>query len=298
MEGFAALVLVQFCFGMLPLLVHLTTDPAGGLRPRGIAVWRMTAGALVLGSLAVLRHRRRILVAPGDLPRFFACSCLGIVTNQVLALEGVSRTSATQAGLLMTLIPVFTYALAVVVRQEPFRGRRAAGIAIALAGAALLVPMHVGAGRVEAGRNEGSTLGNLLIVANCVSYSCYLVLVWRLLLRYPPLVAIAWLFALSLWTAPLLAWGQPLAPAALTPTARLGLAGVILLPTILAYLLNTFALARLSASTTAVFIYLQPLFAGGSGAWVLGERPGAGAFLAAALLFAGLWLVIRSGGER
>ena len=101
----------------------------------------------------------------------------------------------------------------------------------------------------------------------------------------------AWVFVLALWTLPFLASVNDLRPEPLAPRALLGLLCLILFPTLLGYFLNTFALARVAASTTAVFIYFQPLVAGGSGVLLLGERPGPRALLAAGLLFAGIWLV-------
>ena len=49
-------------------------------------------------------------------------------------------------------------------------------------------------------------------------------------------------------------------------------AGVVLLGTVGAYALNAWALARTGASTTAFFIYIQPLFAGVLAYLVLGEN--------------------------
>jgi drug/metabolite transporter (DMT)-like permease len=57
--------------------------------------------------------------------------------------------------------------------------------------------------------------------------------------------------------------------------------------------LNMYGLARVPASTTAVFIYAQPLI-GAVGSWlVFGETPSAEMLIATACLFAGIWLVAR-----
>ena len=289
-EGLVALVVVQVFFGLFPLLVHVALDRGDGFSPRAIAVWRMAGAALVLGAFAFARHRRAFFPRVGDLPRFLSCALFGIVANQVLALEGVARTSITRAGLLMTTIPVFTYGLALMARQETFRPRRAAGIATALVGAVSLVLLR--AGPAESGSDP--VLGNALIVANCLSYAGYLILARRLLDRYPTPVVIAWLFLLALPVTPVIAWNVEVLPE-VTGTARLGLLAVVLLPTIAAYFLNTYALARVSASTTAVFIYLQPFVAGVSGWLFRGERPGPGVLLAGGLLLVGLGLVVRGG---
>ena len=69
-------------------------------------------------------------------------------------------------------------------------------------------------------------------------------------------------------------------------------AGVVLLGTVGAYALNAWALARTGASTTAFFIYIQPLFAGALAFVVLGEKPSPRLFGAAALIFAGVAFAI------
>lgn len=290
-QGYLALVLVQVFFGLFPVFIKLASDGGRGFTPRALAAWRIAVAALVLGGLALRRDGRRGVPRRADLPRLFACGLFGIVLNQVLALEGIVRTNVVDAGLLMTLIPVFTYALAVLVGQELLRGRRASGIALALLGAVLLA-LPAGSGTAgAAGASSARVTGNLLIMANCASYAAYLVLARPLLARYSALTVIAWVFLMALPTLPVVAWGVPLLPLEGSRSVWLALSYVLVFPTVLAYLLNTWALARVSASTTAVFIYLQPFIAG-LGAWLaFGEGLRTESALAALLLFAGIWLV-------
>ncbi len=293
-EGILALVFVQLLFGLFPLFVHLAThphggdDPSGGFSPRAIAFWRILVGAAVLAGVARARHPGAFRISRAELPRLFACSFLGITANMTLALEGTARTSVLNAGLLLTLIPVFTCGIAVVAGVEPFRARSAAGIVLSLGGAAWLMLL-----RQETAHSRSDGIGNAMILANSLSYAAYLVLARNLLRRLPTLVVIAWVFLLAVPSAPFLAWGTELLPSGAAPDALFGIAYLVLFATILAYLLNTFALARVGASTTAAFIYLQPLVAGASGVIVLGERPGAGALCAALCLLGGLGLVVR-----
>ena len=79
-------------------------------------------------------------------------------------------------------------------------------------------------------------------------------------------------------------------PRALTGRAWIGIAGVLLLSTIVAYALNTWALARLTATTVAMFMYVQPLVAISFARAVLGERPSSRTAVAAAFIFAGVAL--------
>jgi drug/metabolite transporter (DMT)-like permease len=294
LEGLVALVVVQVCFGVFPVLVKLAQDGGNGFTTRSLASWRITVGALVLGAFAVLRHGRACLPRRSDLGRLFVCALLGIVANQLLALEGAARASAAKTGILFTLIPVFTYTVAAAVKQETLTRRRSAGIAVALVGAVLLILGRGG----NPGYAPDPIGGSLMLVANCFAYAVYLVLARRLLDHLPTLVVIAWVFVLSLWVPPLLvATGDAstMWPETVSGDAWIGFGGLLVFTTVLAYLLNTYALARVSASTTAVFIYLQPLISVGAAVLMLGERPGSSAAVATALLFAGIWLVVRRG---
>ncbi len=294
LEGLVALVAVQVFFGLFPVLVKLAAgvgSEGDGFSARALASWRIGLGALVLSVVALARHGRACLPPRADLGRLFLCALLGIVANQLLALEGTVRTSASQAGILFTSIPVFTYVVAAAVGQERLSRRRTLGIVLALAGAVLLVLARREPDEVA----PAPVLGGLLLLANCFAYAVYLVLARKLLDHLPTLVVIAWVFVLSLWAPPvLLAFGDGVAlwPAAPSRSVLVGFVGLVLLPTILGYLFNTYALARVSASTTAVFVYLQPLVSVGGAVLVLDERPGPAAWLAAALLFAGLALVL------
>ena len=291
-QGIVALLGVQVLFGVFPYLVKVTT--AGGFAPRALVAWRILAGSGALLAVALALHGREALPRRADLPRLALCGLLGIVLNQALATEGVARTQVVNAGLLLTLIPVFTYVLALLVRQERFRGARAVGIVLSLGGAVVLAVAQRGAPELRARELAGA----LMIVANCLAYAGFLVLARPLAQRVPPLVLIAWSFVLSLWAVPLLLAGEELVPAAATRAAWWALGATLLLPTVLGYLLNTYALARVSASTTAVYVYLQPLVSVSTGLVLLGERPGLAVIPAAILLFAGIALVTRARSPR
>ena len=284
LRGHMALLAVQVCFGFFPIFGKLAFE---GLSPGAVAAWRFLVAGLVLGALAWTRHGRDMIPRPADLIRLQVCSLLGVAINMVVFLEGLERTTAVNAGLLMPVIPVYTFAIAVAMGQERFSWRRGAGILMALSGTLFLL--------FQKGPELSSEhmLGNLLIVINTLSYSLYLVISKPLLVRYPPLVVIAWVFLLSIWTIPLFAEGETLLPSGAGASTWLSLGYILVFPTLIAYLLNTFALSLVTASTTATYILFQPLIAVLAGVLVLGEAflPGTG--VAAAVILAGVWLVVR-----
>jgi drug/metabolite transporter (DMT)-like permease len=299
-EGHAALIVVQVCFALFPIFGKLAFVP-GAFTPMAVGAWRMTIAASFLAIIAFALYGRRALPSRADIGWLALCSFLGVTANMVLYLEGLKRSTATNAGLMMCLIPVFTFAIAALFRQEEFKMARAVGLTIALAGASMLF----WAERPELVQAHG--FGNFLMTLNTLSYAGYLVLSRPLTRRYPPLVVTAWVFLLSLPWVPLLllretlgsarstppSVGEVVFPPLASPRAWWALAFILAFPTALAYLLNTFALSRLRASTTAVYVYTQPVITGLCAWWMLGEEPTPILFGAAAFIFLGIWLVAR-----
>lgn len=282
-SAWIALACVQLFFGLFPVFGKLAFE---GFQPQAVAAWRIVVGAGVLGTVALAFHGRALVPRLADVPLLAATSVLGITANMVMYLEGLHRTSATTATLLMGLIPVFTFVVAVVVGQEVFSPLRACGVAIALAGATAL----------RWAESDGALAidwaGLALLAGNALSYSVYFVLTRPLARRHPPLVVIAWMFLFALPFAPWLASRVDLAPQA-TTTQWWSLVFVLVFPTVLAYLFNVYALSRVSASSTAAGIYAQPFVAALFGWWLLGEAPTRGMLVAAAGVFLGLALVLR-----
>lgn len=285
-RAYLALLGAQVAFGLFPVFGQVAFRP-GGLAPLAVGAWRLAGGAAILGVLATLIHGRAVVPAPAHLARFVVSAFLGVAINQGLFLVGLSRSTPLNATLVMCLIPVFTFVIAAAVGQEYFSAVRLIGVIIALAGT---LPLLFEDGLHSLGRYG---LGNLLMVANALCYSGYLIVSKPLARRYPPLVVIAWAYILSLPFIAYFGWGEALVPAAGRPDVWWSLAYIIAFPTVIAYLFNMYALARVPASTTAVFIYAQPLIAA-LASWVaFHETPSAGMLIAAACLFAGIWLVTR-----
>ena len=286
-SGHAALFVVQWLFGLFPVFGLLAMDSERGFHPFTVAAWRIAAGALVITLLARL-SRGGLRLERRDRGRMLLCSLLGIVANQGLYLSGLQRSTAMNAGLMMIMIPVFTFALAALVGQERFRWSRACGVVLSLLG---VLPLVLGGGALELGRYA---VGNLLMAANCFCFSIYLVLSKPLRARYPAVVVLAWNYLMALPFLPLFLWGHPWTPAAPGDQGVwLSLVYVVAGPTILGYLLNVYALGRVRASTTAVYVYVQPVISALGGAAILGERLTPAVALSAAALFAGIYLVSR-----
>jgi drug/metabolite transporter (DMT)-like permease len=280
------LVAVQLCFGVFPALGKIAMPT---FTPRAVLVWRLLVGSTVLMGLAIARHRRAALPPAGELARLFGLALLGVIVNQYLFLEGLSRTTSLNAGLLITVIPIATTAIAVLLGRERATGRRMAGIGLAVAGVATLFLVRLA--RAEGGAAGSSARGDAYIVVNAISYSFYLVLAKGVLQRLPQLVVVAWLFVFGALVMPWIALDVPWVPAAARAPQWWALAGILLFPTVLAYLLNTVVLARTHASTTAAYVMLQPFVAMLLGLTLLHEELHWSEVVTGAFVLAGLWLV-------
>lgn len=271
-----ALTFVQLLFGTLPVAAKLAIPAFGA---GSVAFYRI-AGAAVVFQL--WRWFAKIpLPTRRDLPLIFLCALLGIAGNQLFFLFGLKYTTAVNATLIVTLSPVLTYGIAMLLRREQFNIWRIMGMCVGLLGVALLVAGDVGGGRL---------IGDLMILLNTSLYAIYLVISRPLLQKYAPLAVVAMLFTLSI-PVTLLAVGLPTVQAPLN--AWLALIYVVIGPTIGTYYLNLYALKEVPASTVALFIYLQPFITTLTAMTLLGESPGSQALLSGLLSFAGVYLATR-----
>ncbi|MBK8598104.1 MAG: DMT family transporter [Holophagales bacterium] len=282
---FVALLFVQLFFGTLPVLGKVAMRE---LSPFTLAAVRGVFGALLLSLAARALSGPAPRQSPGDRLEIAFLALFGIVANQVLFISGLHRTTATHATLLVATVPVFTIVIELLMRREKPSARRLLGVPIAFGGVVFLLD--------PAGLSFGSATlaGDLLVTANSAAYAFFLVRARDVLARRSALSFVAQAFRYG--AVPIVFIALPdlvrLHPADLSARTVAAAAGVVLLGTVGAYALNAWALARTGASTTAFFIYIQPLFAGALAFLALGERPSSRLFGAAVLIFTGVAFAI------
>lgn len=284
-----ALFSVAFFFSLNYLISKL------GMRefaPLSFAWLRVVGAAVILGIVErfdpeppLSREDRRLVAG-------FAI--LGVVLNQTLFLTGLSFTTIPVAAILITTIPAFAHLAAILLGRERASAPRIGGIALAGAGALLIVGGEALHGdRAFALR---SFIGALMIIGNCLSFALYLAFSKPAMARLSARRVVAWMFAVgSVLMFPISAWSLAHQRwSAISPRAWLALVLVIAGPTVAAYLLNAWALRHADASLVAAYTYLQPVMAAFLGAVFLGEHIHAILGVAAAMIFAGVWLAGRT----
>lgn len=288
----AALLLVQFAFASQAVEAKVAMAPraAGGeeIFPEALAMIRMLGGALffqlVVRARGGARGAQTFPIARADHARLAGLSVLGIALNQTLFLLGLRWTTPFSVSLLGATIPVFTAALAVAFRKERGSWRTALGLLLSMGGVVSLI----GVGSLDRGA--------VLVALNSLSYAAYVVLSRDVVLRVGALRAVMWIFTYgALLFAPLGLGPMVRELPLLTTRGAVLVAYILVFPTIVAYLLNAWALARSSATMVTAYIYLQPLIAAAL-AWVqLGQGVTARAAIAAPLILVGVAVVASRG---
>jgi drug/metabolite transporter (DMT)-like permease len=283
-----ALIAVQVMFASLGVAGKLVLRE---LPPFGLIAFRTPVAALLLLAVSAFSPRER--VAPRDLASIFVYALFGIIANQLLFIEGLQRTTATNAVVIGATIPVFTVGVAVALRREQATRAKMIGLLVAFLGAMAIV----GAGRFEAGGSRLS--GNLLIVANSLCFSIYLVISRGVLERYRTLTVITWtmLFG-ALGVLPFGAVDLYTHARLLSPTSWTCLVWIVLFPSVGTYFLNAYALKRAPSSLVAIYIYVQPVLGALLAAAMLGERPLLFTAIGGALIAGGITLVNRDARRR
>jgi drug/metabolite transporter (DMT)-like permease len=204
----------------------------------------------------------------------------------LLALE---HTSATNTALQIALNPVFTLLLVPLVGERVDR-RRLLGVAIALAGAAVVIT-HGDVAHVQALRS-----GHLLALVAALTWATFIVASRGVVHELSPAFTNCVIYAIG--GATLYLFGRGEAPltqlAAATPTAVSGVVVMALLSSVMAGQLFLVGVRTVGVSKTVVFVYLVPVLTAGLSALLLGEQLQVAQAVGGAAVLAGVYGTTRA----
>jgi drug/metabolite transporter (DMT)-like permease len=259
--------------------------------PALLALGRLVVGAAVLFPIARGLETPAARPTGRDAWRIAWLGVIGCAGAFAHPHGGRARSTATNAALLIVVEPVSIMLLSPGLLGERLRPRAAAGAAVALCGAVLVVLNGV-PGRTPALAPHWR--GDLLLVLAGVAYGAYTLLGRDVLKRHGPLPvtarSIAWgaVVMIPLATAEWLGGARPV----LGATAGAGGLYLAVVITALGYLLWNWALARVSAPRVAIFVTIQPIGGAVLGVVVLREPLTVFTVAGAVLVALGLWLTV------
>ena len=279
-----ALVWIQVTFGAFHVFGKYVVSNMDPMAVAGLRVLGATPLLLLLAWKV-----DRIVPKGREMFSLALLGFLGVFANQLLFINGLKFTTATNVGILMPAIPVFTCAIAALFGVERIRPMQILGVALAVAGALVMLNPF----RFKLGND--TTFGNLLIVGNCLAYAGYLVLQRPVLRRLPPLTVVAYAFLFGGLGVLAVSDRHVLAiePARMPALVWVGIAYSVLFQTTINYALTVWVMKRSTPSVVSSFNSLQPLVAAILAAIFLGETFGWREAAGFVLIVGGLLFVTR-----
>ncbi len=238
------------------LLVELT--------PSTILISRFAIGSLFL-FLFLIIFRYPLKLPLYYLPHLFILGTLGVFIHQWLQSTALLTIQASQAGWMISLIPIFTCVLAVFFLHERFTRLKGIGMLLALLGVLLITnPTHI----------SSFQPGYMLMFLSTINWAVYSLLLKGLRIPLPPVTITFYMCLIgTCLTFPLVQVHtsiKELTSLSMNGWSHLLFLGVFV--SAVAYFFWAKALKQLQASTVSSFLYIEPVVTFIAAVYVLKEK--------------------------
>ncbi|MES1224550.1 MAG: DMT family transporter [Bacteroidota bacterium] len=255
------------------------------LQPFGFIMVRVTGAVILFWITGIFVPEK---INRKDIPLLAFCGMFGVAINQLLFFKGLSMTTPINAAIIMVITPILVLLVATSLASERITGKKLTGIVTGLVGAILLL-------LVKHDLSLGSLTwrGDLCILINAISWGIYLVVAKPLIMKYRTITVIKWVFLFAWFYVLPFGYSEFMEAdfSSMPPNILLSVAFVVLGTTYFAYLLNNYALQKVSSSVVSIYIYLQPLLAAGIAIVSGKDDLDAVKITSALLIFVGVYLV-------
>lgn len=243
--------------GNIPAIKYLLRT----LEPADVLIMRIGGASLIFLVILAMQGKRAIPRTWRDAGGLFLFGFIGITVMNLALVNGQKLIPAAMASLIVTSNPVFTALFSRIFIAEPLTPRKIGGIALAFGG--FLIVLFFGSGN-GADLSADHLKGMLIVAIAPFSWAFYTVMTKPYLTRYPSTnVAAYTAIAGFIGALPLLARDGGIVGRlrGVNATGWLAIVFLSVLGFALAYILWYRALRVLTASETAVYVYLVPVFA-------------------------------------
>ena len=274
LAGFSALVLMV---GINLAAVKATVQELAPLWSAGL---RFAVAAFVLGAIVLVR--RQPLPRGRALAGTLLFGSLSFAAFFAFVYWGIQRLPVGVGAIVFALVPLATFAAAVLHRLEPFRWLTLAGGVVAVGGIAV----------IAGGPGSGSiSVAGIVAMVLAVLCAAEAAIVAKRFPAVPPVMmnAVGMTVGAGVLVALSFAAGEAHAVPAETAT-WLGLVYLVLFGSIATFLTYVFVLRRWTASGTSYMFVLAPLVATAFAALFQGERVTGGLVVGGALVLAGVYV--------
>lgn len=257
------------------------------LLPYTLILVRVGGAAILFGLLHRLFIKEKIRQGR-DYLRLAEGALLGVAGSQLFYAKGLTLTTAINAAVIMTLVPVCVLIASVFLLKERIGFSKWLGIFLGGIGAFLLI------GGKNFNLTSQSALGDLIMLGNAVFFGIYLVRIKPLMVRYHPITVTKWIFLFGFILV--LPFGLPGLYEISYPLPKsiwYSLGFIVIGATFLSYLLNISALKKARPSLVSFYIYFQPLVATAVSLFMQTDQLNFVRIFAAMLIFLGVYQVSR-----
>lgn len=245
------------------------------LSPLNMVILRFSLASIIFSAI-LLMMRKNNIIDYKDIPKFIILGFLTITSYFYIQYTGLQYTTTINSALIIATSPIYIAILGAVIGWEVIDRKGIVGIALAFVGVSMIITN----GKFSGIFDIKTLKGDLLLFCNAVVWSGFTLYGKSLLQKYRPFVAIAYIhifgtilliplaFTPNFFTyIPLIIQIQSISWS--TIAAALYLA---LLCSVYGYYIWYAGVERIGAVRTAVFSYLNPLFAIIAGVLILGEN--------------------------
>lgn len=285
--------------GALPyLLLIIATASWGGnwvasravihdVTPFALVFWRWFLAGLIMLPFVAGHARRDLPIALKHWRWIVFFGLTGPAAFPIFGYLGIRYTTAVNAALLNSSVPLFTIPIAWLILRHTVRGRQAAGLLLSLAGVLAILS----AGEIGTLAMLSFNPGDVLILSAVVLWALYTVMLYRRPAIHPfsfffftMLVAIA--VCVPFYAIELLA-GDTFA---IEPRTLAAVGYLALFPSVVAFICWNHAVPLVGPNVASFFYPAAPVFASLSAIVVLGEQLHAYHFAGFLLVLVGLFL--------
>jgi len=233
------------------------------LDPEHMLIYRFLFASL---ALAPLLFSARYRIAKRDLWLFMVTGFLYVPASFIVQFEGLQRTTASRAALIVGAMPLAIALLSVLFDHERLGWKRWGALVISTAGVALIIG--------NPGK-EGSVAGDLLVLASLLGSVGWILPARNLTRRYSAITATIWIILCgTVLLIPIALVWRGVPPIHLSAETWFAVAAQGLLCTVATTVLWNWGVSRVETSTAGIFVNLEPLVGVFLGIMLLHESVG------------------------
>ena len=264
----------------------------GDIPPMTFAFWRWLIALCLVAPLALPHLKSQWpLLRQGWRP-LLVLGLLGVAGYNTFAYIALQSTTATNAALLNSFVPIVTIAISWAFLGKHLRPIEALGVVISLTGALTIVSR----GDLGVLTQLNLNIGDVWMLLAVLDWAIYTVaLAWRPAGVHPMLMLGSTVVIGLAALGPASAWELLVEQRAvnLHLGSLAGLAYVGILPSFVGYIFYNKGVAEVGANKASLFIHRMPVFGTVLSFLFLGEIPAGYHYLGIGLIFTGIWLTTK-----